>query len=286
MSTATTIIAPSTTVSAVLTHFSPPQDGSLPYTCVNESADRPRQNWVPQEHNVDIEDVRTNGTEKDYTLDKNGFQFYREAAKHTSFLTDEEVEKEYYPESIELIKKLTGARKVVLFDHTIRRRRPGELDTDVTKRQPVALVHVDQTPESAANRVRRHLPADEAEEILRSKSRFQILNLWRPIANPALDWPLALCDYSTVDKKKDLVPVALIYPDREGQTFGVRFSENYRWKYAKGMTPEDVVLIKCYDSIEDGSVAQFTPHTAFQDPTTPEGAPLRQSIELRALVFY
>ena len=41
-----------------------------------------------------------------------------------------------------------------------------------------------------------------------------------------------------------------------------------------------------FDSIQDGSVAICTPHTAFSDPTTPEGTPLRQSIELRALVFY
>ena len=41
-----------------------------------------------------------------------------------------------------------------------------------------------------------------------------------------------------------------------------------------------------YDSIEDGSVAVLTPHTAFEDPATPAGAPPRESIELRALVFY
>ena len=41
-----------------------------------------------------------------------------------------------------------------------------------------------------------------------------------------------------------------------------------------------------FDSIQDGSVAICTPHTGFKDPRTPEGAPLRQSIELRALVFY
>ena len=40
------------------------------------------------------------------------------------------------------------------------------------------------------------------------------------------------------------------------------------------------------DSINDGSVAVLTPHTAFADPTTPPDAPLRQSIEIRALVFY
>ncbi|EEB97319.1 hypothetical protein MPER_03387, partial [Moniliophthora perniciosa FA553] len=115
---------------------------------------------------------------------------------------------------------------------------------------------------SAAARVRRHLPEEEAKE--RLQRRFQIINLWRPISHPAHDWPLALCDYSTVDRNKDLVPVALIYPDREGETYGVKFNPNHRWKYKKGMTPEEIVLIKCFDSIQDGSVAVLTPHTAFQ----------------------
>lgn len=44
--------------------------------------------------------------------------------------------------------------------------------------------------------------------------------------------------------------------------------------------------VRSFDSVRDGSVALFTPHTAFADPTTPEGTPLRESIELRALVFY
>ena len=44
--------------------------------------------------------------------------------------------------------------------------------------------------------------------------------------------------------------------------------------------------INSFDSIQDGSVAICTPHTAFKDPRTPEGTPPRQSIELRALVFY
>ncbi|KAF9263751.1 hypothetical protein L218DRAFT_926909 [Marasmius fiardii PR-910] len=274
------------TVSASLLYFSPPPNGERPYTRINEVPGKPRSNWTPKKHFVDIEDVRASGTERDFTLDKNGFYYHTEAAKHTSFSNDDEVEKEYYPESIDLIKKLTGAKKVVLFDHTIRRRRPGQIDSGPTKRQPVAQVHVDQTSESAAARVRRHLPPEEAELILRSESRFQIINLWRPISNVALDWPLALCDFQSIDRKRDLVPTALLYPDREGETFGVKFNEGHRWKYRKGMTPEDVVLIKCYDSIEDGSVAVLTPHTAFEDPTTPPGAPHRESIELRALVFY
>lgn len=124
----------------------------------------------------------------------------------------------------------------------IRRRRPGEIDDGPTKRQPVALVHVDQTPESAANRVRRHLPADDVPTLL--SKRFQIINLWRPIGHAALDWPLALCDFRSVDVKNDLMPVALIYPDREGETFGVKYNAGHRWKYLRGMEPDEVALIK------------------------------------------
>lgn len=123
-----------------------------------------------------------------------------------------------------------------------RLRRPGELDDSPDRRQPVAQAHVDQTTASSIARVHRHLPPAEAPALLRR--RFQIINLWRPIGNPALDWPLALCDYRSVDAKQDTFPVALVYPDREGETMGVRHNPNHHWKYLREMTPDDIVLIK------------------------------------------
>ncbi|KAF9078259.1 hypothetical protein BDP27DRAFT_1397303 [Rhodocollybia butyracea] len=272
-----TTVQPST-VPGKLVYFSSPKDGSRPFVRVNldPSSTESRFNYIAVEHTLPIEDVR--GKEHLYTLDTAGFQYFQHKAKHTSFSNDEEIEREYYPESTELLKKLTGASKVVLFDHTIRRRRPGEVDTDVTKRQPVTQVHVDQTTQSAINRVHRHLPESEAPEL--------ILNLWRPISKPADDWPLTLCDFRSINRAEDLVPIALIYPDREGETYGVKHNPGHKWKYLRGMTPEEIVLIKCFDSIQDGSVSVLTPHTAFEDPSTPEGSPLRESIELRALVFY
>jgi len=172
---------------------------------------------------------------------------------------------------------------VVLFDHTIRRRRPGVSDS-AGRRQPVSQVHVDQTVASSIARVHRHLPASDVPKLL--EGRYQIINLWRPIEAPALDWPLALCDYRSVDLEKDTFPVARISPEGRGETMRVKYNENHKWMYLHGMTPEEIVLIKCADTIRDGSVAICTPHTGFSDPNTPDGAPLRQSIELRALVFY
>ncbi|KAJ6555124.1 hypothetical protein DFH09DRAFT_1493250 [Mycena vulgaris] len=151
------------------------------------------------------------------------------------------------------------------FDHTIRRPRPGEINHAPDKRQAAPQTHVDQTNASAVARVHRHLPAEEVPELL--KHRFQIINL-------------------TVDPVDDILPVALILPDLEGELGGVKYNPNQKWIYFSGVAPDELILIKCSDSLQDGSVALYTPHTAFEDPATPEGTPPRESIELRALVFY
>lgn len=280
-----TLTHPNSTL-ATLSYFVPPPNGEKAYQHISAdplTGERER-NYTRADHAVVIENLR--GKEDlEATLDTAGFQFFKRPAKYTTFDNgDEEIVKEYYPESIELIKELTGASRVALFDHTIRRRRPGELDDSPSKRQPVSQVHVDQTTAASIARVHRHLPASDVPDLL--KRRFQIINLWRPISHVALDWPLGLCDYRSVDPEKDVVPVTLVYPDREGETLGVKFNPDHRWRYFRGMTPDELVLIKCFDSVQDGSVAVFTPHTGFEDPTTPKDAPLRESIELRALVFY
>jgi len=268
---------------AQLRFSQPPADGSRAFGEINADPTTGirKTNIDYAYHEVTIENARETGGAK---LDDNGFELFHRPSKHTAFTDDTEIEREYYPESIDYIKEVTGASRVVIFDHTIRRRRPGVIDDSPQKRQPVANVHVDQTTASSIARVHRHLPASDAPELL--KHRFQIINLWRPISHPALDWPLALCDYRSVDQKKDTYPVALIYPDREGETMGVKYSPGFKFKYFHGMTPEEFVLIKCFDSVQDGSVSVFTPHTGFEDPNTPAGSPPRESIELRALVFY
>lgn len=112
-----TIVQPST-VPGKLVYFSSPKDGSRPFVRVNldPSSTESRFNYIAVDHTVPIEDIR--GKEHLYTLDTAGFQYFQHKAKHTSFSNDEEIEKEYYPESVELLKKLTGASKVVLFDHS------------------------------------------------------------------------------------------------------------------------------------------------------------------------
>ncbi|KAF8996125.1 hypothetical protein BDQ17DRAFT_1429903 [Cyathus striatus] len=274
-------MAEPTIVTASLNYLVRPEgDTELFYTKVVDSTEL-KTNVTTKGEDVPIENIR--GNEGSVTLDATGFQYFKRAAKHTSFTDDVAIKEEYYPESIDLLKELTGASKVVIFDHTLRNNTPGDLVNEPGTRKAGAQVHIDQTKKASIARVHRHVP-EEAESLL--KKRFQIINLWRPIKHAAYDHPLALCDYHSVDTEKDVVHVTLNYPDFKGEIMFVEYNPNHRWKYLRGMTPEELVLIKCFDSNEDGKTAIYTPHTAFIDPTTPEGSPGRRSIEIRALVFY
>jgi hypothetical protein len=147
-------------------------------------------------------------------------------------------------------------------------------------RQPANRVHVDQTATSGVARLRTEYP-DEADELLRR--RVAIVNLWRPIKSPALDAPLAVCDARSV-APHDLIASDLVFRDRRGETYNLLYNPSQRWFYAPAMgTDEVLLLIKCFDSRDDGAVARLAPHTAFVDPTAPQDAP-RESIELRTFV--
>ena len=239
----------------------------------------PRSNVVADTHIVPIHDARPIASS--LSLDREGFALLREASKVDNFYDDNEVRRDYYPEVERVIGQATGADRVFVFDHTVRRRVPGAEDRRDGLRQPVSRVHVDHTKASGPQRV-RDLLADEADELLRG--RLQVINLWRPIRGPLLDAPLALCDARSV-AAKDLVASDLVYPNRIGETYAVRYDAAHRWYYIPAMAADEALLIKCYDSLTDGR-ARFAPHSAFLDPTTPEDAPPRESIEIRTLVFH
>jgi hypothetical protein len=213
-------------------------------------------------------------------LDTEGFAVLRAASAVRDFWDDDEVRRVYYPESEALIRRATGADRVFIFDHTVRRHVPGTEDRSAPTRQPARRVHVDHTARSAPQRVRDFLP-DEAEALL--AGRVQVINLWRPIRGPVLDTPLALVDARTI-APGDLIRQDLIYADRIGETYAVAWNPAHRWFYAPAMQRDEALLIKVYDS--DPDVARLSAHSAFDDPTAPAGAPPRESIEVRTLVLF
>lgn len=239
----------------------------------------PHSNTTLEARRFAIRDIRSIAARP--SLDGEGFAAFGHQSAVRDFYDDEEVLRVYYPEAAALIRQVTGADRVFVFDHTRRRHRHGEDFRRNEAKQPAREVHVDQTVKSGPQRVRDLLPA-EAETLL--QGRVQIINLWRPIRGPVQDAPLAVCDAKSV-AMADLMPSDLIYRDRIGETYSVTWNPAHRWFYLSAMTPQEVLLIKCYESKTDGR-ARFAPHSAFVDPTTPAGAPLRESIELRTLVFH
>jgi hypothetical protein len=239
-----------------------------------------RSNSVGEAHVVPILSVRP--VAGDVSLDGEGFAVVRHNSAVRDFYDDAEVRRTYYAEAEQVLKEATGARRVFVFDHTVRRRVLGADDrAQGAPRQPATRVHVDHTAKSGPQRV-RDLLGDEAEELLRG--RVQVINLWRPIRGPLRDAPLAVCDALSV-APGDLVPSDLVYRDRVGETYGVKFNPQHRWFYVPDMRRDEALLLKCYDSETDGR-ARFAPHTAFEDPTAPADVAPRESIELRTFVFH
>jgi hypothetical protein len=240
----------------------------------------PKSTNLPEPRRVPIFDGRT--IANTFSLDREGFQLVRHPTGVKDFYDDAQIQGIYYPAAEAFLRATLKADRVFLFDYTVRRRVEGAPDIrGAGPRQPATRVHVDQTVTSGPNRVREHLP-DEAEELL--KGRVQVINLWRPIRGPVRDAPLAMADGTTVTQE-DLVASDLIYPNRRGETYSVKYNPSHRWFYFPEMTPDEAILLKCYDSATDGRT-RFGPHTAFVDPTTPRDVAPRESIELRALVFH
>jgi hypothetical protein len=241
----------------------------------------PKSNVQVEGRATTIHDLRPAASE--FALDEVGFKFLTHRSAVKEFWDEDEIRRVYYPESIDLLKRVTGATEVRVFDHTLRRRVPGKDDRSAgVPRQPAALVHVDQTAASGAARLRVAYP-DEADALLRR--RVAIVNLWRPITSPVLDAPLAVCDARSV-APKDLVASELVYRDRRGETYNLVYNPGQRWFYAPEMRADEVLLLKCFDSRDDGAVSRFAPHTAFTDPTAPLDAPPRESIELRTFLIF
>jgi hypothetical protein len=263
--------APSKTVTATLHYLV--RTGEKPVRYVGETPPGAAPyNGIDDPHEVRIDDAR--GRETEFSLDRNGFTLVQAPTQVKDFYSPDQVTAIYYPEVERLLKERLGASRVHIFDHTVR--NAGLPDGRTPSRQ----VHNDHTVNSAPRRVRDHLGTD-ATELL--KHRFGIVNVWRPIRGPVLDSPLALCDARTFSND-DLIASDLVYPHVRGETSRVEFKPEHRWYYFSEQQTDEALLIRVHDSSDDGR-ARLSFHTSFENPLA-EGAPPRESIEVRALVFF
>lgn len=214
------------------------------------------------------------------SLDAQGFAVTHGTTAVRDFDDPEELKRVYDAEVASLVIARTGARRALVFDHTIRRIN-GD-DASASSRAPVHIVHNDYTIKSGPQRVRDLLPAGEAERAL--KHRFAIINVWRSINGPVTDTPLAFADARTV-AESDWIATDLVYPERTGEVYRVAFNPAHRWLYVPNLQPEEILLLKTFDSAKDGR-ARYMPHSAFDHPATRPGTAKRQSIESRVLAFF
>ncbi|MFQ5973706.1 MAG: CmcJ/NvfI family oxidoreductase [Alphaproteobacteria bacterium] len=232
-----------------------------------------------EEHTVAIYDARP--IRDHLTLDRQGFLLAAHETGVADFYDEDELRSVYYPEIERLVKDVSGASRVMIFDHTVR---SGDETTQEARRvrEPVKVVHNDYTEWSGPQRVRDLLPADEAEALL--ERRFAVIQVWRPIGAPVDAAPLAICDAGSMTPA-DLIPAERRHPDRVGEIYHIAFNPNHRWYYFPRMQRNEALVFKCYDSAKDGR-ARFTAHGSFDDPTTPPDAPPRESIEMRTFAFF
>ena len=242
---------------------------------------RHRTSGTEEKHRVEI----ANGREaRDLALEANGFVLIEHRTAVKNFLDADELKRVYYPEVVALIRRVSGAERVVVFDHTLRSGDEAEREAKLL-REPVLSAHNDYTEWSGPQRV-RDLMGEEAERLL--ERRFAIIQVWRAAyanaADPIRSNPLAMADARSV-APEDLLVAERRYPNRVGQTYRLKYSPRHRWFYFPEMRRDEAIVFKVYDSAKDGR-ARFTPHTSFDDPATPPGAPPRQSIEARVLAFF
>lgn len=255
------------------------EGGRLVYNITETSEDEPKYHDRYVIHQMPVKDVRPFAA--DLSLDREGFILCRRPSAVSDFYDSDEVSAVYEPEIERLVKDMTGVEKVVIFDHTIRVESE-EKRRKMRVRETVNLAHNDYTVKSGPQRVRDLLEPEEAER--RLKNRFAIYNLWRPITGPVMSAPLAICDARSI-AFDDWVLCDLVYSDRVGEIYFLGFNADHRWRYFPNMETDEVVMFKSFDSMDDGR-ARFTPHTAFIDPSTPDDAPQRESIETRVLAFF
>ncbi|RMZ66208.1 O-methyltransferase family 2 [Pyrenophora seminiperda CCB06] len=258
-----------------------------PYIRTSPEPGYDRMNFAWQNYAVKLQDARPN--KADFKIDVHGFGYFDDEIDLIDALRrneDASAMQSYYHHVENFVKGITSADRIIIFDHTIRKRRPelSQTQNDDGREQPATMVHCDQTEKGALRRLKMNIGKNEnIEDLL--KNRIQMLNVWRPLNGPVQDWPLATMDYQTA-KSSDMLPCDLLrgISEERGQTATFTHSDRQKWYYLDKQCPHEVTVIKIWDSNTNGT-SKFCAHAAFNHPNAPPDAEPRESIEVRCLVI-
>ncbi|KAI0878290.1 hypothetical protein GGS24DRAFT_497109 [Hypoxylon argillaceum] len=230
-----------------------------------------------------VTDMR--GLKKPFTFEENGFEVlkFKPSLPYEDFANQAKVERLYCRELGEFLADHFQASAVQIFETQVRRRHSsfpdGFVDISVGY-QPAMRPHVDATIEHTRDKVIT-LNGELAEELL--ERDWVYLNTWRPLRGPLRDWPLALCDPSTVDPKNDFIATDNIIKGEYAENIGLHHAEKQRWYYLRDQLAEELLVFRQADS--DGNTG--VPHASFRLPQTLHESPVpRESIEARLVVYF
>lgn len=79
--------------------------------------------------------------------------------------------------------------------------------------------------------------------------------MWRPIIGPCNNFPLAFCDYRTLDLEHDLVKTDYVFPEYTGESYNILYNPKHRWYFARDQTVNEAWVFKCADTLTEDGVA-------------------------------
>ncbi len=236
-------------------------------------------------------------------MDKLGVALAHCDSKCTNFYDAHEVERVFYPEMEKLLLEFyPDATDALVYNHDVfNKDYTGDRREDQANKNPgvnanyAYLVHNDLNDNSGRVRCRELLTKNlrnfgreqrytEAEADAKMSRRFLSINLAKPMETVQQN-PFVLCAWPSFADQPYITNYR-IYDDRVGETTRFTYRPNHEWYWVPQQKPNEVSMLKCYDSITDGSVSRWSFHSACVDPTAPADAPCRKNLVVRAFVFF
>jgi hypothetical protein len=236
-------------------------------------------------------------------MDKLGVALAHCESKCTNFYDAHEVERVFYPEMEKLLLEFfPGATDALVYNHDVfDKDYKGDRTEDQANKSPgvnanyAYLVHNDLNDNSGRVRCRELLTKNlrnfgreqhytESEADAKMSRRFLSINLAKPMETVRQN-PFVLCAWPSFADQPYITNYR-IYDDRVGETTRFTYRPSHEWYWFPQQQRNEVSMLKCYDSITDGSVSRWSFHSACVDPTAPEDAPCRKNVVVRSYVFF
>ncbi len=236
-------------------------------------------------------------------MDKLGVALAYCESKCKSFYDSAEVERVYYPEIEKLLLEFfPGATDALLYNHDVfNKDYQGDRREDQDNKNPgvnanyANIVHNDLNDNSGRVRCRelltknlrnfgrqQHYTAEQADA--KMSRRFMSINLVKPMETVG-QYPFVLCAWPSFADQPYITNYR-VYDDRVGETTRFTYRPNHEWYWFPQQKATEVSMLKCYDSVTDGSVSRWSFHTSCIDPTAPDDAPCRKNLVVRSFVFF